>query len=310
MTHTTVEQKPSETALFAALRRALANKEYPNQMLGPDDLAEYFLPNHFRFFLRFQKIRANAQNKLAGFFPGMNEYLIARTAFFDRLFVEALESRTPQIVLMGAGYDSRAYRFAKVNSGSKIFELDAAPTQNRKLKCLKSARIEIPPQVKFLPIDLNTASFQDILEKAGYTQEEKTLFVWEGVSYYLDARSVDATLEFVSHSTRESRIAFDYTLTLSEENLDRYYGAKEFAQSMREHHAGEELTFSLEEGEIETFLAQRNLILVEHLDNEEIERMYLSDDHGALIGHIIGHFRFGVASPVSNLIHREPGLVD
>jgi len=300
MTNKSAEQKPSETALFAALRRAIAYKEYKNEKFGPDHLAEYFLPAHFRFFLRFDKIRANTKNKLARFFPGMNEYMIARTVYFDRLFVEALETKTPQIVLLGAGYDSRAYRFAKLNLDTMIFELDAAPTQNRKKKCLKAARIDIPPQVKFLPVDFNKESLQDVLEKTSYTQEEKTLFVWEGVTYYLDPQSVDATLEFVSLSTKDSSIAFDYMVTLGVENRDQYYGAKEFAQAMQEQHATEELTFSIEEGIVETFLAQRNLTLIEHLSNEEIEQTYLLDAYGALIGQIIGFMRFGVASPTSS----------
>ena len=87
-----VEQKHSETALFAALRRAIANKEFKNEKFGPDDLAEYFLPPHFRFFLKFNRIRANTKNKLNGFLPGLNEYMIARTAYFDRLFVDALNN--------------------------------------------------------------------------------------------------------------------------------------------------------------------------------------------------------------------------
>lgn len=50
MSKKSVREKPSETALFAALRRTIANKEYKNEKHGPDYLAEYFLPPHFRFF--------------------------------------------------------------------------------------------------------------------------------------------------------------------------------------------------------------------------------------------------------------------
>ena len=58
-----VEQKHSETALFAALRRAIANKEFKNEKFGPDDLAEYFLPPHFKFFTKFEKLRVKIKNK-------------------------------------------------------------------------------------------------------------------------------------------------------------------------------------------------------------------------------------------------------
>jgi len=298
MSKKTIDKKPSETALFAALRRTIANKEFKNEKFGPDDLAEIFLPPHFRLFLKFKRIRANTRKKLDGLLPGLNEYIVARTAFFDRLFVDALNNKTPQIVLLGAGYDSRAYRFANLNHGTRIFELDSTSTQDRKKKCLRKAQIDISKYITFVPIDFNKESLQEVLEKAGYKNQEKTLFIWEGVSYYLKPDSVDATLELVSHhSHHESVIAFDYTVTISEENSNDYYGVREFTQIMKEQHANEELMFSIDESEIQSFLKQRGLKIVDHFNNEEIERKFLLDENGSLIGQITGHFRFVLASP-------------
>jgi hypothetical protein len=78
-----------------------------------------------------------------------------------------------------------------------------------------------------------------------------------------------------------------------------YYGAKEFFQTMKEQHADEELTFSIGEGKLESFFEQRNLKMVEHLDKGVIERTFLTDDDGLLIGQIPGHFRFVLAAPKS-----------
>jgi methyltransferase (TIGR00027 family) len=301
VTNTGIEQKPSETALFAALRRTLAHKEFNNEIFGPDYLAEHFLPAHFRFFLRFRRVQKNTRERLNSVLPGLNEFMIARTAHFDRLFADALKDKTPQIVLLGAGYDSRAYRFEALNRGTKVFELDIAPTQNRKKECLKKAKITVPRFVTFVPIDFNTDLLGDVLQKAGYGHHQKTLFLWEGVSYYLEAQSVDETLEFVSQdSYHDSTIAFDYTITISEDNRDSLYGATEFAQTMKEQHASEELMFSIEEGEISAFLAQRGLTMIDHLDNEEIETAYLLNDFGSLLGQITGHFRFVAATPRSS----------
>ncbi len=298
MSNNGVETKPSETAFFAALRRTIAHKEYGNEKWGPDYLAASFLPAHYRFLLRFKRIRENTKSRLSTFMPGLNEYMIARTIHFDRLFAQALENGVPQIVLLGAGYDSRAYRFAPLNSGTQIFELDIAPTQNEKRKCLQQARIDIPPQVTFVPIDFNKEALGDVLGRAGYVAQNKTLFIWEGVSYYLDVASVDNTLAFVNQDTHENNvIAFDYTVTLTPENMANYYGAQEFAQTMKEQHAGEELLFSIPEGGIESFLAQRKLAVVNHLDNNEMENAYLLRDDGSLIGHVTGHFRFVSAAP-------------
>jgi methyltransferase (TIGR00027 family) len=173
----------SETALFAALYRAVANKEFKNEGIGPDYLAEHFLPFHFKFFIKFKKIRASVKNKSDRFTPGVYEYMLARTVFFDNVFIDALNKNIPQIVLLGAGYDTRAYRFKKLNKDTKIIELDMATTQNRKKKCLKKAQIDFPKHVKLVPIDFNKESLKNVLEKAGYENNEKTLFIWEGVSY-------------------------------------------------------------------------------------------------------------------------------
>jgi methyltransferase (TIGR00027 family) len=293
-----VEQKPSESALIAALRRAMTNQQYSNSRLGPDFLAVVFLPPHYQFFLKFKKIQTSTRGKLDAFFPGMTEFIIARTIWFDGLFVDALKQRVPQIVLLGAGYDSRAYRFAALNQGTRIFELDITPTQERKISCLKKAKIEIPPSVAFIPIDFNRDPLKDTLEKAGWRNDQKTLFIWEGVSYYLDPASVDATLRFFSHSTsHESLIAFDYAITLNQGNIADYYGAKEFLKSMQEQQANEELTFSIEAGKLESFLISKSLKLVEHLDNEAIEKKFLTGDESITTGRIPGFFRFISASP-------------
>lgn len=292
-----VVQKPSETALFAALRRTLAHKEFNNEKFGPDNLAEYFLPPHFRFFLCFKSIRSNTKTKLDGFLPGLTEYMIARTAYFDHLFVDALRHQFAQIVLLGAGYDTRAYRFAALNKATRIFELDAPPTQNRKIQCLKRARIDIPKQVKFVPINFNTESLEDVLKSTGYQESQKTLFIWEGVSYYLDAGSVDATLEFASRASHpESRIAFDYTVTLTAGNAPNYYGAEEFTRTMRAQHTDEELLFSIDEGKIDAFFEHRGLKILDHLNNEEIESSFLQKEDGSLLGRMTGHFRFAMVS--------------
>ena len=55
-------------------------------------------------------------------------FMTARAAFFDKKFKQALEADIPQIILLGAGYDSRAYRFADLIHGTRVFELDTAPT--------------------------------------------------------------------------------------------------------------------------------------------------------------------------------------
>ena len=297
MSKKSVECKPSGTAIGTALLRTIANKEFDDEKLGSDYLAECFLPFLLKFLIKSKGIRARLKNKIS---LGMYEYLIARTAYFDNLFVNALNENIPQIVLLGAGYDTRAYRFAKLNNGTKIIELDAPTTQNQKKKCLGKSKIEISSDVVFNSIDFNRESLKIVLEKAGYDNNKKTLFLWEGVSYYLDPESVDATLELVrNYSHNESIIAFDYVISVPIEKLHNYYGVKELVQSMANRHPNERGKFAIEEEKIESFLEQRGLKMVEHLKNGEIENRFLTTENGSLIGQITEWFRFVLASPIS-----------
>jgi hypothetical protein len=105
-------------------------------------------------------------------------------------------------------------------------------------------------------------------------------------------------LEFVNHSSHiESAIAFDYTISISEKNINNFYGVKEFSQIMKKQHPNERFRFDIDECKIESFLDQRGLKMVSHLDNREIEKKFLLNENGSLIGQIIGHFCFVMASP-------------
>jgi len=158
-----VEQKLSETALFNALHRAIANKKRLLEGLGSDDLAVPFLPPLWRFIIRFKSARAIVKKRLASHLPGLHDYVMTRTAYLDRLFFDALTEKTARIVLLGAGYDSRPYRFAQSGAGPKIFELDAAPTQNRRARCLRQAGIDVPHHVGLVLIDFDRESLMGVL---------------------------------------------------------------------------------------------------------------------------------------------------
>lgn len=293
-----VEKKPSETALFAAIYRTIANIEKHNDMLGSDYLAECFLPGILKYLMRFKFIRETFKNKSHKLSPGIYEYVLARTAFFDNFFKDALNNQIPQIVLLGAGYDTRPYRFASLNNSTRIFELEISPTQNRKKKCLAKEKIDIPEKVTLVPIDFNKEKLQNVLGKSGYNRNENTLFIWEGVSYYLEPTSVNATLEFIKkYSPKESLVAFDYAVSLSDKTVNNYYGAKEFTETWKKRHSNEPFKFAIDAGGIELFLEQRGLKIINHLDSEQIEKMFLLKENGSLIGKVSGFFRFAVASP-------------
>ena len=115
-------KKASRTALMAAIHRFLAFKE--RDFKGPDDMAKIFLPAKVKFFLSFKFIRESVKKKMRKLVPGTYEYVTARTKFFDEQFRKALEMDYAQIVILGAGYDSRAFRYNSDVKGTVVFELD------------------------------------------------------------------------------------------------------------------------------------------------------------------------------------------
>ena len=110
----------------------------------------------------------------------MYEYVIARTKYIDSIFQKAISSEFDQILLFGAGFDSRGIRFAHVNTKTKIFEMDVPITQDAKIKQLKKRHIEIGPNVIFVPIDFSRESLENKLLESGFKKNQKSLFILEG----------------------------------------------------------------------------------------------------------------------------------
>lgn len=282
-----IEQRPSNTAMFAAINRFIASKEKHPDFKGPDYLAKLFLPPRVKIKLFFPFTRRNVLKEIRKNLPGVHEFSIARTKYFDNLFKRALEENTPQIVLLGAGYDTRAIRFKDSIQQTKIFELDAPLTQQHKKRLLHKHDISIPQQLSFVPINFIKENMHDLLSKAGYEKSLKSFFIWEGVTFYLTEETVNVTLDFIkNNSGRSSTVAFDYIYkSVVEGNFD-HYGAKETYEAVSEE--GEPFQFGVEEGKIETFLSQRGFDILSHYTPDEFEKAYLCDNNGQLLGKMYG----------------------
>ena len=268
-----VEKQASGTAMATAFMRALAAYDPRKEIRGNDYLAEIFLEEEQKKPLKDPAIRAWVMKNKIAF--GAYEFMIARTEFFDRIVEQALKENIDQVVLLGAGYDSRPYRFGEFIQDTKIFELDTKPTQQRKKEYLQQAEISISEQISFVPINFETASLRDTLREAGFSQDKKTLFIWEGVTYYLSPEVVDNMLAFVrSNSPSGSSITFDYA-SLSDGALNED-GVKELRKHMQSQYSNEPTKFGIRAGKIEAFLAERGFEVIEHLTAADMNEKYLS----------------------------------
>jgi methyltransferase (TIGR00027 family) len=134
-----------------------------------------------------------------------------RTAFLDAQvgrFVRPTGHCT-QVVLLGAGLDTRAARLAR--PGVRFFEVDHPDTQADKLERLRALpgyRIDAAVYVR---CDFEKDDFLTGLRDAGFSVEEPALLIWEGVACYLEEPVVRATLRRIASGTeRRSVLVFDY----------------------------------------------------------------------------------------------------
>jgi len=186
-----------------------------------------------------------------------------------------LEVGFEQVVVLGAGFDSRAYRFEKLKTQTRVFEVDHPATQRAKQDKLKDIFGCLPEHVVYVPIDFTTDSLEERLLECGYDPRRKTLFVWEGVTYYITAEAVDRTLAFVAnHSGPGSSLIFDYIYPAVVEGTCPRREAKLWRKTMIPR--GEALLFGIEQGTIETFLAQRGFHKVTNVTHTFLKRDYLT----------------------------------
>jgi methyltransferase (TIGR00027 family) len=285
MSKRTADEKASHTAGYTCFSRACATRERNERFRGPDDMAEIFLPAFAKIILNVPVLRKAFMGRIAP--SGIYEYVIARTKVLDAFFVAALEKKLCQIVILGAGMDTRAFRFASMNQGTKIIELDIEKTQNPKIEILNRKRVTLPGELIFAPIDFNQQSLSDVLITAGFQKGQQSLFLWEGVTMYLDADAVDRTLAFIKENSQAgTQVVFDYIFASVLRQEHKFYGEKEIFDTVSR--AGEEWTFGIEAGEIDAYLTARGFKSGSHYTPAELEGKYFKDQDGKILRRING----------------------
>jgi methyltransferase (TIGR00027 family) len=285
MVNNTKDEKASSTAGYTCFSRACATREKDELFRGQDYMAEIFLPTFAKIILNVPVFRKAFMNKVAP--SGIYEYVIARTKLLDEIFLDGLAKRVYQIVLLGAGMDTRALRFASKNRGTKIIELDIEKTQRPKIEILNRKQVELPKELVFAAIDFNRQSLSDVLMNAGYQMKKQSLFLWEGVTMYLNSDAVDGTLAFIRESSQKgSCVTFDYIIASVLRRENKFYGEKEIFDTVSQ--AGEGWTFGIEEGEIGEYLTKRGFRMISHYTPSELEQRYFRFEDGSILRRING----------------------
>lgn len=184
----------SLTAEIVCYFRAVERHRPPAERVLDDPFAERFLSR------RWQRIAASPYSRMA-LVPrlaigagGLQSFVAARHRFMDDRLAAFLASGGEQVVILGAGYDTRALRFAEALAGRPIFEVDFPATQAQKKRLVHKRIPEAAALTTYLPVDFEHDRLEDALAASPIGRGRRTFFVWEGVVMYLTPEAVRGTL--------------------------------------------------------------------------------------------------------------------
>ena len=255
--------QPSSTAETIAMHRAAEAMRPEDQRICYDPLAIHFISPQLLGRFKNPIRRAIARWVLNFFFPGVNGAIVARVRFMDDYLKACIEKGLEQLVIIGAGYDTRAYRFDLPDNRLRVFEVDRSATQKAKIGKLKSFLPDIPGHVSFVSMDIEKKNLEDKLPAAGYDPDKKTLFIMEGLVMYLTKAVVGELLTFIdSYSGKGSSVVFDY---LPESMVDGSVRARE-GRSMYRFvvKQGEPFRFGMAPEQMGQFLSDKGFV---HISN-------------------------------------------
>ena len=267
----------SWTAQATCEYRAIAAEHPDPKLRGDDFLATKFcgplrLPREYE---AARDVMDDDREAYAGFF-----YVNARTRHVDDQLKAAARAGVTQVVVLGSGFDSRAYRFHDAYPKVMFFEIDLPPTIRAKQSVVIRTFGKLPPYVSYVPVDFDAQTLDSELPAAGYDSTKKSLFIVEGVTMYVDLAGDEATLEFIRrHSPTGSRLVFDYVLRrVIEGDYEGLYTASAVAKGLAR--IGEPLVTGWTPDDAHSFLQKHGLKLVRDLDEAELTRRYLTGSNG------------------------------
>ncbi|WP_066070981.1 class I SAM-dependent methyltransferase [Neobacillus soli] len=215
--------------------------------------------------------------------------LVSRARYAEDGLMSAVERGFKQYVILGAGFDTIALRQENLPEDFMIFEVDHPATQAFKKQRFQEMGIDIPINLKFVPVDFKQDSLHDELMKSGYDKGEYSYFSLLGVTMYLEKQDFYQLLSTVSDiSKKGSSFIFDY---LDDTAFNEKTASMKLIK-MRQITAqiGEPMITSFDPFELDRELQDCHMLLYENLSPDNIEEMYFADREDGM--HAFDHFHF------------------
>lgn len=192
--------QPSQTALGAARLRA-AHQVLDQASIFADPLALRILGGDAETAVRHAEVHPSG--------PRLRWFIAARSRIAEDALTIAVGQGVRQLVVLGAGLDTFAYR-TPLAEKLCIFEVDHPATQAWKRQRLANAAIPPPEMLTFVPIDFERETLPDVLAAAGFDPTQQTFFTWLGVVPYLTDEAIFSTLGFIAGLPGGAHVVFDY----------------------------------------------------------------------------------------------------
>lgn len=214
-------RRPSSTAQLVAFGRALADvglSHVPN-FRDPTARTLLNLKRRRTFAKTVHAVQVGKRGAGPRMARTMADLMALRTSAIDTAVHDAVEGGATQLVILGAGYDGRAWRMPEL-AGVRVFEVDHPATQEDKRTRIPELPAAIG-DVTFVPIDFAKESLDAVLERAGHDRSKPTCWIWEGVVMYLAREVMRATLADIA-----GRSAAGSTLIVNYHTLHRRFLAR------------------------------------------------------------------------------------
>ncbi|BBB93490.1 class I SAM-dependent methyltransferase [Methylomusa anaerophila] len=265
-------KKSGQTAFNVAAIRLIEQYQPKDLRLFTDPVIKNLFNWPNRFLLGFKIIRdwlIRFSDKQTKGIYGSN---ICRTRYIDDSLQSAIENGIEQVVILGAGLDTRPYRILGRDQ-IKFFEVDMPSVQDYKKKKVESYLGSLPDNVVFIPIDFNSQTLDEVFAGKGLDFSKPVVFIWEGVTPYITEKAVGNTLQFISKNSPGSIVIFTYILKTVIEKKSDINGVNDLVKYLEKY--GVIWYFGLDPLNVAEFLKQFSLKLIEDVGASYYRENYL-----------------------------------
>lgn len=265
------EQGVSNTALGAAVCRLIEQYQPRETRLFDDPVVEDLVGRTIRVMMKFASMRRFTINRTDAIAQGIYGVQVCRTRYIDDALQAALSKGIDQLVILGAGLDTRPYRLPGMEH-VKVFEVDLPITQDDKKVKIQKHFGDLPEWVTFVPINFETQTLETIIADTTFDPSRPAVFIWEGVTQYITEEAVRQTLSFVGRSAPGSIIIFTYVL---KSVIERRSDIPDANKMMDEVAKSASWIFGLEPSNLQAFLEPFHLNLQADVGDEVYQERYL-----------------------------------